>query len=93
VVAILQILERQLTEDQTAVLAAGPLEDLLASMGTVHRASRARGAAESAFQPFAWWGVAEPDTTGDLGTSSEGAGSRMVILSRANNETSFLFQD
>ncbi len=31
--AILQILERELTEDQTAVLAAGPLEDLLAVHG------------------------------------------------------------
>src|SRR6476646_10358489 len=31
--AILQILERELTEDQIAVLAAGPLEDLLALHG------------------------------------------------------------
>ncbi len=31
--AILQILERELTEDQTAVLAAGALEDLLAVHG------------------------------------------------------------
>ena len=31
--AILQILERELTEDQTSVLAAGPLEDLLAVHG------------------------------------------------------------
>ena len=32
--AMLQILERELTEDQTAVLAAGPLEDLLAVHGS-----------------------------------------------------------
>ena len=32
--AILQILERDLTEEQTAVLAAGPLEDLLAQHGS-----------------------------------------------------------
>ena len=32
--AILQILQRELTEDQIAVLAAGPLEDLLAVHGS-----------------------------------------------------------
>ncbi len=32
--AMLRILEHELTEDQTAVLAAGPLEDLLAVHGS-----------------------------------------------------------
>ena len=77
--AILEAMRREPTAEQTALLAAGPLENLLALHGVAFiDPDRAGGAAECPFPLSAWRRVEEPDATGRLGAGAKGAQGSLV---------------